>query len=252
MTAFSLKQLRLLAGLLLFCTAQTACDNENDPVTFYSTLGTVEESDGRTIIVSDSYGTLLPENVDYLTAKDADSIGQRVLVGVQFPGEIPPENTTKETEVQIVELYKVLTKAADDLRGKPEDADTFGHDPIKIVSHSIENGHLTIEFIVWGYDESIRHRISLVQTDEENSANNGYISLELRHDSNGDLSRIPLSGIVSFPLKSIGGFESTECKGLAISYNDAGIQQTTIRIDKENNGSKRITTTDNSHKEMYF
>ena len=252
MTVFFLKHLRLFVNISLCCIALSACDNEDAPVSFYTTLGTVAETDGKKVIISDSYGTLFPENENYLTAKDADSIGQRVLAGVQFLGNIPSKEATEGSEIQIVELYKILTKAADDLRGKPEDADIFGEDPVKITSYNIGNGHLTIEFIIWGYDESIRHRISLVRTNEDNSQSNDYITLEFRHNSNGDLTRVPYSGIVSFPLKSIEGFESTECKGLTISYNDAGIQQTTIRINKESSETKTYKNTNSHNRGMYF
>lgn len=243
MPMFFFKRLQLFINIPLLCIALSACSDENEPIVYYTTLGTVEETSGRNIIVSDSYGTLIPENGDFLTAKNADSIGQRVLAGIQFLKGNPPKETSENTDVRIVELYKILTKAADDLRAKPESADIFGEDPIKITSYNIGNRHLTIEFIVWRYDESIPHRISLVRTGENDSDKN-YIRLEFRHNNNGDLPRTPYSSIVSFPLKSIEGFESPECKGIVISYNDAGIQQTTLRIDKENNATTYIKNQD--------
>ena len=96
MPMFFFKRLQLFINIPLLCIALSACSDENEPIVYYTTLGTVEETSGRNIIVSDSYGTLIPENGDFLTAKNADSIGQRVLAGIQFLKGNPPKETSEK------------------------------------------------------------------------------------------------------------------------------------------------------------
>lgn len=94
----------ILGTILLSCI-----DNDNYPE-MYPTLGTVTELTNYSIN-SDSYGLLIPKNPDIVSLYDADSIGQRVLVNINFPNS-EDKNSKEETgkEVTIYELYKVLTK----------------------------------------------------------------------------------------------------------------------------------------------
>ena len=64
---------------------------------------------------------LKPTNPNWFIVEKADSVGQRVLAGVQFYEGEKRNNESTPVSVQIVELYKVLTKNVDDIRNGEED-----------------------------------------------------------------------------------------------------------------------------------
>ena len=70
----------ILALLLVSCL-----DNDKYPE-LYPTMGTVSSLDNYSIC-SDSYGKLIPDNPDLISKNNADSIGQRVLLNINFPKE---------------------------------------------------------------------------------------------------------------------------------------------------------------------
>ena len=215
------KSLIAILGSCLIGTSLTSClDNETYP-TIYPTMGTVVNTDDMSID-SDSYGLLIPKNPSVVSASDADSIGQRVLVNINFPDEENARETssTSGKEVTIFDLYKVLTKAANDLRlPHTEPEENFGNNNIQITSTSISKEHLNIQFNIEGQDETIPHRISLLLTENTKINDEGLLEVELRHNNNSDYGQRLYWGVVSYTLSSIPEYSKPECKGFRIIYN---------------------------------
>ena len=163
--------LQQIIGILLCCTLFSSCLDDNEPETFFPTLGTVNADENDITIESDSYGLLIPTNPGFITSTQTDSTGQRILAVFQYT-----ENTTKEgktgMQVELVRVNKVLTKKADDLRIGIEDV--FGNSPIQITAASISQKHLNIQYEYYG-STNISHRISLVLNSETQLDENGNL-----------------------------------------------------------------------------
>lgn len=188
----------------------------------YSSLGTVVSSD-ELLVESDSYGLLYPINAEIFTDSGVDTVGQRVLMEINFIDEIILNETQVQT-VLVKQLYKVLTKAVDDLRTdtvttSTEIEDLFGNQPIWVTSASISGFYLNIQFNVKGHNTDIAHRISLLLTDESTLDSGGLLRVELRHNPEGDTQEDILWGVVSFSLSSIPEFSDPDFKGFRIIYN---------------------------------
>ena len=208
-------------SLVLGSIFLSSCLNDDEPEGFYSTLGTVTEVGTNLTFESDSYGLLKPTNPNWFIAEKADSVGQRVLAGVQFYEGEKRNNESTPVSVQIVELYKVLTKKVDDIRNGKEDI--YGDDQVQITAVSVTKEHLNIQFTLASSISGKPHRISLVLTEESVPDENGILPVEFRHNAEGDLSDWDTRGwgIASYTLESIDEkFQDTEIKGFKIIYND--------------------------------
>lgn len=219
-----LKQICFRAGLLLCCvTAIFSCSlNDDEPDLIYLTLGTVT-NDGRLKIESDSHGTLVPSNPERFAAADADETGQRVLISVPANEIEADVQEGGEKEVNVVELYKVLTKDADDLRiTRPENgSDTdFGNDPLQIIGVSISAQHLNVQLYIKGHNTEKPHRISLLLDEGCQIDENGWLPVELRHNAGQDSQSETFWSVVSFKLSSIPEYESPAFEGFHIYYNN--------------------------------
>lgn len=207
--------LQQIIGILLCCTLFSSCLDDNEPETFFPTLGTVNANENDITIESDSYGLLIPINPGFITSTQTDSTGQRILTVFQYT-----ENTTKEgktgMQVELVRVNKVLTKKADDLRIGIEDV--FGNSPIQITAASISQKHLNIQYEYYG-STNISHRISLVLNSETQLDENGLLQVEFRHNNQGDTYSERLWGIVSYTLESIPDYDESKCKGFKIIYD---------------------------------
>ena len=196
--------LQQIIGILLCCTLFSSCLDDNEPETFFPTLGTVNADENDITIESDSYGLLIPTNPGFITSTQTDSTGQRILAVFQYT-----ENTTKEGKTGI-------TKKADDLRIGIEDV--FGNSPIQITAASISQKHLNIQYEYYG-STNISHRISLVLNSETQLDENGLLQVEFRHNNQGDTYSERLWGIVSYTLESIPDYDESKCKGFKIIYD---------------------------------
>lgn len=208
------------ASTFLSCTLTDDEPSENimqsESGTF-STLGTVMANGEYLTIESDRYGTLIPDNPDMLVQIDADSTGQRILVGFMFLDNTAPRSTHESYPIRIVDLlYKVETRNAEILQ--EEEEGTFGNDPLQIIDASLSKNHLNIQYNYNG-DKQTYHRVSLVVRENSQTDAEGLFPVELRHDANGNHAGNSLESIISFPLESIEAFQSSTCKGLRIIYN---------------------------------
>lgn len=224
-----------IISIIGFCSLgiyMSSClENEKYPE-LHSTMGTITNIETHTI-ESDSYGKLIPTNPNIIKMYDADSIGQRVLLSISFPTE---EETSKEysgKEVTIYDLYKVLTKKADDTRNPEcEPIENFGEDVINITSAYISEEHLNIEFNINGNNETIPHRISLLLTEDTKIDDEGLINVELKHNSNSDYGNKLYWGVVSYTLSSIPEYNNTDFKGFRISYFSSDNTKSEITVKK--------------------
>ena len=60
--------LQQIIGILLCCTLFSSCLDDNEPETFFPTLGTVNADENDITIESDSYGLLIPTNPGFITS----------------------------------------------------------------------------------------------------------------------------------------------------------------------------------------
>lgn len=231
---------KTLVGVALLCSMLSSCLDDNDPIAIYPTLGTVSATDPIKL-ESDSYGTILPKNPSMITTQQADSVGQRVLTNLYFDSE-PTGSNNGELSASIFDCYKVLTKNANDLRlADAPEADSFGLAPIQPTSTSLSKEHLNIQFNIQGGIETIPHRISLLLTDETIIDSDGFVSVYLRHDPNGDIQSTTYWGIVSFTLSSIPEFTNSACKGVKIYYNSGADLNASVVIRKQASKSDELT-----------
>ena len=229
---------------------QSCINNDNYPE-LYSTMGTVNNLSDYSIN-SDLYGDVIPKNPDIIRSFDADSVGQRILVNINFPdAEDKDSKVNTGKEVTIYDLYKVLTKKADDLRlNNDEDTESFGNDVIQITNVNIGNEHLNIEFNISGSNETIPHRISLLLTENTQIDDEGLLEVELRHNKNSDNGDKLYWGIASFTLSSIPEYSDANFKGFRIKYqSDTNTTSETI-VRLQNSDQTRIVRSMESTQEI--
>jgi len=118
--------------------------------------------------------------------------------------------------VKINSLQKILYKGILDIT--PAIEDSIGNDPIRVKDKWIKNDMLNFELQYQGGSKT--HFINMVKQPGAINLANGPVLLELRHNTNGDNDRIPLSAIVTFDLSSlkVQGKDSTQFKVTAKGF----------------------------------
>lgn len=215
----------LLIGWGLSATSCTLDQDDNlahlqsNAAGTFSTLGTVYVNEGRITVESDRYGTLIPENAETITAINADSTGQRILIGFIYLNEAAAFNVHESYPVRIVDLlYKVETRQPDILT-EEEASDSFGNAPLQIVEATTGKNHLNIQYRYNGTTGAY-HRVGLIIKERETTDAEGLLTAELKHDARNDVSADePRESIISFTLENIETYASSGCKGFRIFYN---------------------------------
>lgn len=223
----------LLGIACSLCMLFSSCLDDNEPFATYPTLGTISSTSPITID-SDSYGTFVPNNPSVITSQEADSIGQRVLTNLYFHNR-PSEETLALADVSVLDVYKILTKPADDLR-KPDapEADSFGNAPIQVTGISLSKEHFNVQFnMMGGNATTVSHRISLLLDENTTIDKDGLLAVNLRHHANGDPQAMIYWGVVSYTLASIPEFNAPECKGIKLYYNSGANLNASMVIKKE-------------------
>lgn len=204
---------------------------ENNAAGTFSTLGTVYVNEELITIESDRYGTLIPENAETITAIDADSTGQRILIGFVYLNEANALSVHESYPVRIVDLlYKVETRFPDIL-AEEETSDRFGNAPLQIVEATTGKNHLNIQYRYNGSTDA-HHRFSLVIKENETMDAEGLLTAEFRHDTHNDLSNETCESIISFTLESLDTYASSACKGFRILYNSGANKQAEWKVFK--------------------
>ena len=245
------KQIYLIASVLLCSSIISSCDlNEDDSKSlFYLTLGTVINED-ELMVESDSHGILVPSNPGYFTSAKLDTTGQRILMSVPASDLEAMVPDGEQRIVDIVELYKVLTKDANDLRNDSlisENDTDFGNDPVQITGISISAKHLNIEVYIKGNDREKPHRLSLLLNKDCKLDENGWLPVELRHNAEGDSQKNVFWSVVSFNLSSIPEYQNSTFKGFRVYYNNGTNPHATCEISKGQTLNQKEINTSRIH-----
>lgn len=202
-----------------------------------ATVVTPSELPGEAVIESDDNGMAYVVNPDRLTLFEANNAGQRIFYN--YVGATSPkgEADSRGPYISINYLQKILTKDMDLLKEGEEDV--YGQDGINLITPIMGKTHLTLMFQILGSNSGIKHRISLVAPAGTVPDVNGYISVELRHNAEGDRQENVGPGYVSFPLSSVPGFKEGKLQGFRIKTKTINSGEETVTVSY--NKSKSIT-----------
>lgn len=167
-------------------------------------------------LYDDTWGTLWPINQNLHTGNNGyqPTDGQRVIVTYS---PISDNYYGYDHAVKILDMKEVLTKSIDTITSANEEE--LGNDPITIYKENltISGNHLNII-----YQQNIpseqKHRISLVRPsqDSELLGEDGYLHLQLRYNTYGDVTGYQVSNAVSF---NLGSLPLTSGKGIKLKLH---------------------------------
>lgn len=229
----------LALTLLLFLApiVQSCLDDDDN---YYLAIATFRVSaDEDPYFVLDEGEKMFPDNGTYSKYED----GQRVHVYF----DILEENVNgQDYKIHVRGLEKILTKNLFVM--DEETVDSIGDDKIDIDGMWFGDGYLNIQFKFRGtrYPSQL-HMVNLVRNTIEGANENeeeGYLSLEFRHNAYDDYNVEALSGIVSFK----GPFTEEDVKGLKIRYKSIydGVKYKKIDFPKKETGQKSSFARNNS------
>ena len=201
---FSMKKVKynfiLLLGLFLTINLTSCSDDDgynlNDFVLSLATVNPIDVEKGTYSLILDDGTTLWPtaSNVLY-----RPKYGQRVLVSYTILSDQIGEY---DHYIRVNNIYDILTKKVVDLTAENEKE--IGNDPIKLLSMWVGDDYLNIHFGVNVGGGQAKHAINLVQNklsvDVQNTSDN-EITLEFRHNANGDPENYGEKSFVAFDLR---------------------------------------------------
>lgn len=202
-----------------------------------ATVVTPSELPGEAVIESDDNGMAYVVNPEKLTRLETNNPGQRIFYTYVSAANPTGDANKKGPFISIEYLQKILTKDMDLLKEGEEDV--YGQDGINLITPIMGKTHLTLMFQILGSSSGIKHRISLVASAGTVPDVNGYISVELRHNAEGDRQETAGPGYVSFPLSSVPGFEEGKLQGFRIKTKTINSGEETVTVSY--NKSKSIT-----------
>lgn len=223
MKRFRTTLLALTLTLILTPLLQSCLDDDDN---YYVTIATFRTNeDVGNYFTMDNGKTLHTQQV-ISSLED----GQRVNISFDILEE---DVNGYDYTIKVRGLEKILTKPT--ITMTEETADSIGDDKINIIGIWLGDGYLNINYQFIGSRYSTKpHMINLVNnqiegTDEESEE--GYLSLEFRHNAYGDNSGDVLNGIVSFK----GPFKEEDLSGLKVRYNSIynGVKYTKIDFEKK-------------------
>lgn len=210
-------QLLWVAMLMLILPALQSCDDSEG----YS-LGDIA-GDWATVRVvggdtyelhADRWGSLWPAATSFWGYRPID--GQRVIV---YFNPLYDNYEGYDHAVKVERIYNVPTKQIEDLTDENEKE--IGNDTVSVYKDLmwIEGGYLNVVFRQ-NLPVEKRHRVSLVRDmrSTAKSADDGYIHLEYRYNTYGDVTDRVLDGAVSFNLNSL---DLKDKKGIKVKLNSA-------------------------------
>lgn len=217
----------------------------------YPNWATVRVTGNAFYLNSDTWGTLWPINTNMGWYQPVD--GQRV---VTIFNPIYDNYGEYDHAVRIKHIWHALTKGVEPLT--PENEEEYGNDPVFIYKGdiTISGGYMNIIFKQnLPKDPNMEHRISLVQRVEEaevaldeETADDGYIHLELRYNDYDDLSGVRVAGLVSFNLKDLD--ITSEMKGIKLKLNSEVNKEVEITFDKQSNNIEKVSELDFSKMQL--
>lgn len=236
-----LKFIALAAVLTLIPTLQSCLDDNeyNYPSLAISTIRTLDGVEKGYYFALDDNKTLYPGDT---TAINNHPIveGQRAFVYFYYLDE---PKAGYDYNVQVQQITNILTKDIVDLT--EENAEKIGDDKINATQLWIAQGYLNIEFQYYRtHSKDKMHFLNLVRntTTDKTDKNDeeGYISLEFRHNAEGDSPIHPDEGYVAFKLDNIAE-EMKGAKGLKIRVKTLYDGEVFRKIDFKKENSKPAT-----------
>jgi hypothetical protein len=222
-----MKKLLILLMMGAVFSFMTGCDMDDDGYSLNDAwigFGLVQknaESDSFTIAMDD--GEVLYPAVHNMSWSDLKN-NDRVLANFTILGNRQNENHDEQYYVKINSMRKILFKGILDIT--PAIEDSIGNDPIHVADKWIKKGMLNFELKYRGGSKV--HYINLVKQPGAINPDNGPVILELRHNTNGDTDRYPLSAIVTFDLNALKvvGKNSTSFKVIAKGFDGDDFEYT--------------------------
>lgn len=239
---FSLLIIAVFSGFIL----QSCLDDDDRNYNYDLAIGTLQKD-------ADDFYYLQLDNDKKLFARDSSAIhyhkvgvGKRILAQFRYL----EEEIGKDYEYSILidDIYPILTKPV--IKITPEKEDSIADDKIEVINYWISKQYLNIEYQVWG-GNSIPHMLNLVEVEEPKDPEEGYVSLEFRHNRFNDPENHMYSGIVSFDLSALGYQPGAEgVKGIKVRVNTIYQDHRTYKIDydKLTNGEHKVAHTNFSLK----
>lgn len=247
------KLIALAAVLTLIPTLQSCLDNDdsNYPSLAISTIKTLEGVDKGYYFGLDDNKKMYPGDT---TAIHNYAIveGQRAFVYFHFLDE---PKAGYDYNVKVQQIINILTKDIVDLT--EENAEDIGDNKINATNFWITQGYLNIEFQYFGTNNpDKKHFLNLVRntlaTDE--NGEEGYISLEFRHNIKSDTPDRLGEGYVSFKLDKIAE-EMKDAKGLIVRvktlYDGERFYKIDFKKEKSAAASLNIKVPSYTNKTMY-
>lgn len=204
-----------LAAILTLIPALQSCLDDNDsnyPSLAITTIRTLEGVEHGYYFGLDDNSKLYPGDTTAIH-NYAVTDGQRAFVYFNFLDE---PKTGYDYNVKVEQIIDILTKDIIDLT--EENAEDIGDNKINATNLWITQGYLNIEFKYFGTNNpDKKHFLNLVRNTliTEQNGEEGYISLEFRHNIKGDSPDDPNEGYVSFKLDKIAE-EMKDAKGLIV------------------------------------
>ena len=197
------------------------------------------ELPGEAVIEIDDEGHAYVVNPEILTRYEVNDPGNRIFCLYSIAESPSGMHDSKAPYIRIRELQKILTKGIDILQDGEEDV--YGHDGINYIAHHLGKNYLTLQFQIYGFNTSIKHRISLVAKEGAVPDENGLLSVELRHNAEGDEQKyLSRSGYVSFPLSTAPGYKEGTLKGFNMEYQSFNGEKKSVTISHTNSKSQEF------------
>lgn len=204
-----------LAAILTLIPTLQSCLDDNDsnyPSLAITTIHTLEGVEHGYYFGLDDNSKLYPGDTTAIRNYPLVD-GQRAFVYFNYLDE---PKTGYDYNVKVEQIINILTKDIVDLT--EENAEDIGDNNINATNIWIAQGYLNIEFQYFGTKNTdkmhflnlVRNTLATGENDEE-----GYISLEFRHNVKGDSPNRLDEGYVSFKLDKITE-EMKEAKGLRV------------------------------------
>lgn len=231
-------------GLLIIALFSTfmlqSCLDDDDNGNYDISIGTLEKD-------ADGFYYLELDNQKKLFARDSSAIhyykataGQRIIAQYSYLDE---KIGTYDHSVRIADLSKILTKPVIEIT--PEEEDSIADDKIEVISYWVSKKYLNIEYQVLGANTE-PHMLNLVEVENPKEPEEGYASLEFRHNRFSDPEVRLYSGLVSFDLSALNYEPGAEgVKGIKVRVNTLYQGEKTIKIkyDEVKGDNKKVAHT---------
>ena len=225
-----MKKFKFIAFIFAIMTTmpifQSCLDDDNNPSDLFviSTINMISQDSKDFYFTLDDGKKMYPSNGQGWNGLDFVD-GQRAFVTFN---ELEEPVGGYDYNVQVKQINKILTKDIVTMDDEENTEEKIGDDKINATYMWInkDKKYLTIEFQYYGtHSEDKKHFLNLVinnpvpaPTADEEDAEDEYIDLEFRHNSEGDYPQTLGEGYVSFKLDEIK--DQTEGKkGLRIRVN---------------------------------